>query len=48
MLSLLLFYKDAKAMKEDGDLCCFAAIFFSKMAIKQTLLSFCMQDICYL
>ena len=28
MLSLLLFYRDAKAMKEDGDLCCFAAIFF--------------------
>jgi len=44
MLSLLLFYKDAKAMKE----VLFCRKLFSKMAIKQTLLSFCMQDICYL
>jgi hypothetical protein len=28
MLSLLLFYKDAKAMKVEGVICCFVVIFF--------------------
>ena len=39
MLSLLLFYKDAKAMKVDGAPCCFVVIFFSIMAIKTNFLT---------
>jgi hypothetical protein len=39
MLSLLLFYKDAKAMKVEGVICCFVVNFFSIMTTKTNFLA---------